>query len=124
VDNHLVQTPVWQQRLILIPFLILLMFGIGILGVYWQKISDPYIQEVLSLPGNIEQGNAIFQINCAGCHGIQGNGSVGPSLRNIPKRKSKLDIIEQVTSGATPPMPKFQPSSQEMADLLSYLEQF
>jgi hypothetical protein len=43
-------------------------------------------------------------------------------LHDVPKRKSKVSLIEQVTSGKTPPMPKFQPSSQEMADLLSYLE--
>ncbi|RDH51814.1 cytochrome C, partial [Mastigocladus laminosus WC112] len=30
--------------------------------------------------------------------------------------------IHQVISGDTPPMPKFQPSAKEMADLLSYLE--
>jgi hypothetical protein len=27
-----------------------------------------------------------------------------------------------VVSGRTPPMPKFQPEAQEMADLLEYLE--
>jgi hypothetical protein len=31
-------------------------------------------------------------------------------------------LIHQVTSGETPPMPQFQPSAQEMADLLKYLE--
>ncbi|MFM6660226.1 MAG: cytochrome c, partial [Microcystis panniformis] len=30
--------------------------------------------------------------------------------------------IEQVISGKTPPMPKFQPDTQAMADLLVYLE--
>ncbi len=34
----------------------------------------------------------------------------------------RIGLIHQVTSGATPPMPKFQASPQEMADLLSYLE--
>ncbi|NER30629.1 MAG: cytochrome c, partial [Symploca sp. SIO1C4] len=38
-------------------------------------------------------------------------------------RKSKISLIHQVTDGKTPPMPKFQPSPQEMADLLSYLEE-
>jgi hypothetical protein len=31
-------------------------------------------------------------------------------------------LIQQITSGQTPPMPKFQASPQEMADLLSYLK--
>ena len=92
----------------------MLIFAISVLGLYWQKISDPYVREVLSLNGNVDKGYAIFQ--------IQEDRSVGPSLDNVSKRMSKLDIIQQVTSGRTPPMPKFQPSYQEMADLLNYLE--
>jgi hypothetical protein len=38
---------------------------------------------------------------------------------DISKRKSPHSPIEQVTSGNTPPMTQFQPSPQEMADLLS-----
>ncbi|HEY9884533.1 MAG TPA: c-type cytochrome, partial [Thermosynechococcaceae cyanobacterium] len=58
----------------------------------------------------------------AGCHGTEAAGRVGPSLREISNRKSKVSMIHQVISGQTPPMPQFQPSPQEMADLLSYLE--
>ena len=123
MDNQIIQPPILAQRIILIIVLCILIIGISILGVYWQRISDPYIQEVLSLPGDPTKGDAIFQINCAGCHGLQADNNVGPSLQNIPKRKSKVDIIYQVISGQTPPMPKFQPNSQEMADLLTYLEQ-
>ena len=97
--------------------------GVGILGVYWQETSDPYAHQVLSLKGDANKGLAIFEINCAGCHNLQKYKNVGPRLENISKRKSKRDIITQVTSGRTPPMPKFQPSEQEMADLLSYLSQ-
>lgn len=85
--------------------------------------KNPYIQEVLSFQGNIERGNAIFQVNCAGCHGINGYGNVGPSLKEVSKHKSEMGIINQVVSGKTPPMPKFQPSAEDMADLLSYLRQ-
>ncbi len=122
MDNQLIQSQVWLNRLILIIMISMLIFAISVLGLYWQKISDPYVREVLSLNGNVDKGYAIFQINCAGCHGLQEDRSVGPSLDNVSKRMSKLDIIQQVTSGRTPPMPKFQPSYQEMADLLNYLE--
>ena len=91
-------------------------------GIEMVKASDPYVKSVLSHQGNPVQGKAIFQINCAGCHGLQGNGLVGPTLHDISKYKSRYGLIHQVTSGDTPPMPKFQPSVQEMADLLSYLE--
>ncbi len=123
MDNQLVQANIWAQRLILAVILLALLVGIGILGNYWHQISDPYVREVLSLQGDTSKGHAIFQINCVGCHGLQTYDNVGPSLHNVAKRKSKVEIIYQVVSGKTPPMPKFQPNSQEMADLLSYLEQ-
>ncbi|MBF2026191.1 MAG: cytochrome c [Oscillatoriales cyanobacterium C42_A2020_001] len=97
--------------------LLLLLFSI----VTSQRV-EPYARDVLSLSGNSLQGQAIFQMNCAGCHGVQADGRVGPSLLAVSSRKSKVSIIHQVTSGQTPPMPQFQPSPQEMADLLSYLE--
>ena len=89
---------------------------------YWQ-MRDPYIQLVMAEKGNFAQGAAIFQINCADCHGIQGDGLVGPSLHGVSTRKSRLMLIQQVISGKTPPMPQFQPNPQEMADLLSYLNE-
>ncbi len=122
MDNQLVQSRVWLNRLIFIAVAIILIVGAIVLGIYWQKTSNPYAYQVLTLEGNPEKGAAIFQINCAGCHNLQADRNVGPRLNNISKRKSQRDIITQVTSGRTPPMPKFQPSEQEMADLLSYLK--
>jgi mono/diheme cytochrome c family protein len=114
-----------QQLLLLIVGLVAAV-GLTWAGVrlgidYWQ-MQDPYVQQVVAVPGNGERGQAIFMINCSGCHGLEANGRVGPSLRGIGGRKSKLKLIQQVVSGQTPPMPRFQPSPQEMADLLTYLE--
>ncbi|MEM7756807.1 MAG: cytochrome c [Cyanobacteria bacterium P01_A01_bin.40] len=123
MDNQLVQSRAWLNRLILIIMVILLVIACGVLGIYWQKVSDPYTRDVLSLHGDPQNGLAIFQINCAGCHNLQADMNVGPRLEDVAKRKSQREIIAQVVSGKTPPMPKFQPSKQEMADLLSYLSQ-
>lgn len=102
--------------------LILAIVVSGFVGVYAsQAATDPYTRQVLTLNGDDLQGNAIFQINCAGCHGMQGNGNVGPSLKDVSQRKSDSRLIQQVISGDYAPMPKFQPEPQEMADLLSYL---
>ena len=122
MDNQLVQSQVWLNRLIA-TVIIVAIGSLSILGIYWQKTSDPYISAVLSLEGDAQKGYAIFQINCAGCHNLEAKLNVGPKLENISRRKSRRDLIKQVTSGRTPPMPKFQPSQQEMADLLSYLNQ-
>ena len=94
----------------------------AIVGWHSFQEANPYITSVLTRSGDPTLGHAIFQINCSGCHGLDASGRVGPSLHEISKRKSPHSLIEQVTSGNTPPMPQFQPNPQEMADLLSYLE--
>jgi len=100
--------------------LVLMFLGLGC-WFFWGP-SNPYIKNVLSLHGDRVLGHAIFQMNCSGCHGLEAQGRVGPNLHKVSKRKSPKGLIEQVISGNTPPMPQFQPSPQEMADLLSYLE--
>ncbi len=122
LQNQLAQPEILVRRITLMVLAVLLAVGASVLGFHMIQASDPYIQKVLSLNGNLVKGHAIFQINCAGCHGLQADGQVGPSLQHVSQRKSKIDLIHQVTSGQTPPMPKFQPNPQEMADLLSYLE--
>ena len=120
--EHQFAQPKLSQRSVLAAVVVVLMALTTVLGIHLYQVSDPYIQEVLALDGNFKRGHDIFQINCAGCHGLKADGNVGPSLHDVPKRKSRVGLIYQVTSGSTPPMPKFQPDPQEMADLLSYLE--
>ncbi len=122
LDNQITQPKILIQRIALMALAILLAVVLGIFAVRMVRASDPYVKTVLSLTGNPTQGHAIFQINCAGCHGWEADGRVGPSLQGVSKRKSPYGLIHQVISGDTPPMPKFQPSAKEMADLLSYLE--
>jgi mono/diheme cytochrome c family protein len=85
--------------------------------------ADAYTQSVLQLKGNATNGRSIFVMNCVACHGQWATGEVGPSLRKVSERLSRSQLIHQVVSGETPPMPKFQPEADQMADLLSYLEQ-
>ncbi|MEA5580630.1 cytochrome c [Nodularia harveyana UHCC-0300] len=122
MDNQITKPETRIQWITSLALVILLAAPLGIFGVQMVRASDPYVKNVLSLQGDSVQGHAIFQINCAVCHGLEANGLVGPSLQGVSKRKSKYQLIRQVISGETPPMPKFQPSVQEMADLLSYLE--
>ena len=123
MENQLAQPEILIRRIAIVALALVLVIGAIILSFHMMRISDPYFQSILSLNGDSARGHAIFQINCAGCHGMEAAGRVGPSLQNVSQRKSKIGLIEQVTSGETPPMPKFQPHPQEMADLLSYLQQ-
>ncbi len=122
MENQLAQPKILVRRMTVMVLAVLLAIGAGVFGFHYIQVSDPYVHTVLSLHGNLARGHAIFRINCAGCHGVEADGRVGPSLEHVSKRKSKIGLIHQVTSGETPPMPKFQPSPQEMADLLSFLE--
>lgn len=97
-------------------------FVMAIAFIVIFRHTDPYIGTVLKLHGSAAQGQVIFQMNCATCHGLTGDGVVGPSLHHVSSHKSRIGLIQQVTSGKTPPMPQFQPNHQEMADLLKYLE--
>jgi len=83
--------------------------------------SDPYTRSTLQISGSIGSGGQLFRLNCAGCHGPAAQGLVGPDLHGVGKRKSDRQLIQQVVSGRTPPMPSFQPEPQAMADLLAFL---
>ena len=122
LDNQLIKPETLIQQIVIFAVAMLIAMPLILFGIEMVKASDPYVKSVLSHQGNHIQGKAIFQINCAGCHGLDASGLVGPSLHEISKYKSRYGLIYQVTSGETPPMPKFQPTVQEMADLLSYLE--
>ena len=112
------------SRRISLPAIIGVLLGIllCVIAIYSIRMADPYVRDVLHLKGNVGNGQAIFQMNCAGCHGDFGVGKVGPSLEHVSSRKTKIGMIRQITTGKTPPMPKFQASPTEMADLLSYLD--
>jgi mono/diheme cytochrome c family protein len=110
------------RRAILSLVAILATIGFGLGVVRYIQASDPYIHQVLSLKGNVNQGEAIFQLNCAVCHGLAATGEVGPTLVHVSDHRTKVSLIKQVISGQTPPMPQFQPDPQAMADLLGYLE--
>ncbi|MEY2645495.1 MAG: hypothetical protein RLZZ611_2144 [Cyanobacteriota bacterium] len=109
----------------LIPALALLaaacLLLIGLVVVVPSVRSDPYSRSTLQLSGNPERGEQLFLINCAGCHGIAAQGLVGPNLHGVQTRRNDRQLIQQVVSGRTPPMPRFQPEPQAMADLLAYL---
>jgi mono/diheme cytochrome c family protein len=122
LDNQLIKPETLIQQIVIFAVAMLIAIPLILFGIEMVQASDPYVKNVLSIQGNPVQGKAIFQINCAGCHGLEANGLVGPSLHEISKYKSPYGLIHQVTSGETPPMPKFQPSVKEMADLLSYLQ--
>ena len=54
--------------------------------------NNKYIIETLELKGSAEEGDALFKINCVGCHGITARGLVGPDLHSITKRLNDKEL--------------------------------
>ena len=106
-------------KIFLIIFVVFFIcFAIFILNNYE---NNKYIIKTLELNGSAQEGDALFKINCVGCHGITARGLVGPDLHSITQRLSDKEIIKQVTGGLTPPMPSFEIDPVNMSNLLKYL---
>ena len=92
-----------------------------LLWVLGSAQHDPYIKASLELQGAVDHGGQLFRINCAGCHGLAGQGLVGPQLQGVSNQLKDPVLVHQIISGETPPMPSFEMEPQSMADLLAYL---
>ena len=103
-------------------FIVFVVFLIFLLIFFFRhNENNKYIVETLELNGSADQGDALFKINCVGCHGITARGLVGPDLHSITQRLNDKEIIKQVTGGLTPPMPSFEIDPVNMSNLLKYL---
>ncbi len=56
--------------------------------------------------GDDSAGKPIFAANCAGCHGADGTGGVGPNLTTLPAAADPARVVRQVTNGGAV-MPSF-----------------
>ncbi len=103
----------------------LIVFGLLLIcfSIFFVKHqgNNKYIIETLAINGSAEEGDALFKMNCVGCHGITARGLVGPDLHSITQRLNDKEIIKQVTGGLTPPMPSFEIDPANMSNLLKYL---
>ena len=108
---------IWKQCFIF--FVILLICGS--LFYFNHEENNIYILKTLELNGSVKEGDALFKMNCVGCHGITARGLVGPDLHLITDRLNDKEIINQVIEGLTPPMPSFEIDPQNMSNLLKYL---
>lgn len=72
----------------------------------------------------VARGAKLFAQNCAVCHGVQGAGGEGPSLKNERSRKN-LEQAQQWIMDPSPPMPKLYPAALSLADvryIATYIE--
>ncbi|EIA38839.1 cytochrome C family protein [Thermus parvatiensis] len=67
-----------------------------------------------------EDGRSVYEARCAACHGLQGEGGVGPRLKGNPILKAPEAVREIVLKGRGT-MPAIPLSEGELKALLDYL---
>ncbi|HVA53051.1 MAG TPA: c-type cytochrome [Acidimicrobiales bacterium] len=85
----------------------------------YPDIPTPHLKNA-----NVADGAALFALNCAACHTIEGDGDAlaastfSPSLRNIPA----FQVVEAIRTGPAN-MPRFTGnlSDQQVADITKYV---
>ncbi|MHB2028043.1 MAG: cytochrome bc1 complex diheme cytochrome c subunit [Acidimicrobiales bacterium] len=86
--------------------------------------SYPYVPTPNLKNANVADGMALFALNCAACHTIEGDGDAlaqstfAPSLRHVPA----FQVVEAVRTGPGD-MPRFTGnlSDQQVADIVKYV---
>lgn len=74
---------------------------------------------------NAGHGKAIYERECAACHGAYGvGGPVGPSLKNESARRT-FAAVRAIVTDPQPPMPKLYPArltKTDVTDVSAYVE--
>ena len=112
-----------RVRLIVVPAILL----VGVTaGVYLLAELHPAKDEAASAPaaapvaGDAARGEALFDENCASCHGEGGvGGGVGPTLAGSGVSAENAQATIENGSGI---MPADLVSGQDLNDVLAYLE--
>jgi mono/diheme cytochrome c family protein len=71
-----------------------------------------------AVAGDIERGGAIFQRECATCHGAPAEGGVGPALVDTGLDAATVGAVVEQGRGV---MPAGIVSGQEQADVVAYV---
>lgn len=67
---------------------------VGLIAAYSLGESSRLVQAASSLTSeNVQRGAVTFQAQCSACHGVQGEGGVGPALNNRTLLKNTLDSV-------------------------------
>lgn len=79
---------------------------------------DPY---AAGLTGDKRAGEARYPTRCAACHGIDGEGGIGPPLTLVVPGKSDLELYRLITEGRAG-MPAIAVTPQEGVHLVAYVQ--
>ena len=90
----------------------------------WKIPVLPY-QQIINLRGNASAGKNIYQRDCAMCHGMDGNGGIGPGLnrQSLLANAGKEFLFKTISLGrANTAMPSWSDlTAQNTVDVIEYI---
>ena len=102
-----------------VPFTVLLAVAAAIFALaLWHPFSPSAPTAAAAPPGDPGRGASVFAATCAGCHGADASGGVGPALRDSGLA---ADDVEAVVTTGRGTMPAGLVSGQELADVAAYV---
>ena len=83
----------------------------------WHPLT-PSAAPVTAIAGDATRGKQVFVVNCSGCHGMDADGGVGPSLHGTGLTAAGVEAIVAAGRGV---MPSALVEGQDAADVAAYV---
>lgn len=102
----------------LVPFALLAVVAAATFALaLWHPFSPTAPADAASTGGDA-RGGSIFAASCAGCHGADASGAVGPSLRGSGVTAAEVESVVATGRGT---MPAGLVAGQDLADVAAYV---
>jgi mono/diheme cytochrome c family protein len=101
-----------------VPFTLLLVVAAATFALAMWHPFSPSAPAAAAPPGDAGRGAAVYAATCAGCHGPDASGEVGPALRGSGLTAEDVEAVVATGRGT---MPAGLVSGQDLADVAAYI---
>lgn len=98
------------------------LFPLALLLVACGGADEDRVDDILALDGDAAVGVGVYDKQCSGCHGDDGEGGVGPALDGSVDAYSPEQMVTLILDGQGDMPPHDYMEDQDIADLLAHLE--
>jgi mono/diheme cytochrome c family protein len=103
----------------LVPFALLAVVTAATFALaLWHPFSPTAPADAAPTSGDTARGASVFATTCAGCHGADASGGVGPALRGSGVTAAEVESVVATGRGT---MPAGLVADQNLADVAAYV---
>jgi cytochrome c551 len=85
-----------------------------------SQSTEERVDAIVALEGDVAAGEAIYDAECASCHGAEGEGGVGPAMEEVVAGHDEWAMVDVLVRGVGG-MPSFDDlDDQSIADVTAY----